>query len=74
MRLLPIVSEGFNVFLELPLKIITRKYNYEIISINWNGRKHGKSKFRIKEISSLYIFTLIYCLLEKILLNKHKYK
>ena len=69
---LPIVSESFNVFLELPLKIITRKYSYSITSINWNGRVHGKSKFKIKEIGSMYIFTLLYCLLEKILLNKHK--
>jgi len=69
---LPIVSESFNVFLELPLKIITRKYSYSITSINWNGRRHGKSKFKIKEIGSMYVFTLLYCLLEKILLNKHK--
>ena len=69
-KLLPIVSENFNVFLELPLKIITRNYVYKIIPINWNGRKIGVSKFKIKEMSSKYIFTLLYCLLEKILLNK----
>ena len=69
---LPLVSENFNIFLELPLKIITRKYSYTIIPINWTGRIHGESKFRIKEIGSMYIFTLLYCLFEKILLNKHK--
>ena len=69
---LPLVSENFNVFLELPLKIITRKYSYNVTSINWNSRIHGKSKFKIKEIGSMYIFTLLYCLLEKILLNKNK--
>ena len=72
LKLLPLVSESFNVFLELPLKIITRKYTYKIIPINWTGRIHGKSKFKIKEIGSMYIFTLLYCLSEKILLNKHK--
>tara|TARA_B100000767_G_C19709799_1_gene512245 strand:- start:140 stop:859 length:720 start_codon:yes stop_codon:yes gene_type:complete len=71
-KLLPIVSENFNVFLELPLKIITRNYSYKIIPISWNGRKKGKSKFKIKEISSMYIFTFLYCLLEKILLKKIK--
>ena len=71
-KLLPLVSENFNIFLELPLKIITRKYSFRIIPINWTGRKHGESKFRIKEIGSMYIFTLLYCLFEKILLNKHK--
>jgi len=69
---LPLVSENFNVFLELPLKIITRKYSYSIIPINWTGRAHGESKFKIKEIGSMYIFTLLYCLFEKILLNKYK--
>jgi len=72
LSLFPIVSESFNVFLELPLKIITRNYSYKIIPISWNGRNNGKSKFRIKETSSMYIFTLIYCLIEKILLNKKK--
>ena len=72
-KLLPIVSENFNVFLELPLKIVTRNYFYKVIPISWKGRKIGVSKFRIKEMSSMYIFTLFYCLFEKILLNKkHK--
>tara|TARA_E500000178_G_scaffold335232_1_gene371910 strand:+ start:723 stop:1451 length:729 start_codon:yes stop_codon:yes gene_type:complete len=70
LKLFPIVSENFNVFLELPLKIITRNLNYKIVSINWYGRKIGLSKFKIKEISSMYIFTLLYCLFEKILLKK----
>lgn len=72
LKLLPLVSESFNVFLELSLKIITRKYSYKIIPISWTQRIHGKSKFKIKEIGSMYIFTLLYCLSEKILLNKHK--
>ena len=66
----PIVSESFNVFLELPLKIINRKMNYQIISINWYGRKKGFSKFKFKELRSKYLFTLIYCFAEKILLLK----
>jgi dolichol-phosphate mannosyltransferase len=71
LKLFPIVSENFNVFLELPLKIINRHYSYSIIPINWNGRKYGVSKFKIKEMGSMYIFTLMYCFLEKILLNKN---
>ena len=63
-------SENFNVFLELPLKVITRKLNYKVIPINWYGRRIGESKFKIKEVGSKYIFTLLYCFLEKILLNK----
>ncbi len=68
----PLVSESFNIFLEIPLKIISRKYNYEIIPINWTGRKKGKAKFKIKELRSKYLFTLIYCFIEKNLLNIKK--
>ena len=35
----PLISESFNIFLEIPLKLISRKYNYKIIPINWIGRK-----------------------------------
>ena len=71
-NLLPLVSESFNIFLEIPLKIISRNYSYEIIEINWNGRKKGKAKFKIKELRSKYLFTLMYCFFEKILLNIKK--
>lgn len=70
LKLFPIVSENFNVFLELPLKIISREYNYKIIPITWNGRKKGVTKFNLQEIGSKYIFTFLYCFFEKILLKK----
>jgi len=70
LELFPLVSENFNVFLEIPLKIISRKYKFEIIPISWKGREKGITKFNIKELSSKYIFTALYCLLEKILLKK----
>jgi len=70
LKTLPLVSESFNVFLELPLKIISRKMKYKIIPISWTNRKEGDSKFDIKELHSKYLFTLIYCWLEKILLRK----
>ena len=70
--LMPFVSESFNIFLEIPLKIIGRGYSYRIIKINWYGRKKGEAKFKIKELRSKYIFTLLYCLLEKILLKIEK--
>ena len=69
-ELMPIVSDHFNVFLELPLKIIIRNYKYKIIPISWKGRKIGVSKFKISELGSMYIFTLLYCFIEKILLKK----
>jgi len=68
-KIRPIVSENFNIFLELPLKIISRKFTYSIIPINWQNRKVGKAKFKMKELSSKYLFTLLYCFLEKVLLR-----
>ena len=70
LKTFPLVSESFNIFLELPLKIISRKMKYKIIPISWINRKKGTSKFDIKELRAKYLFTLIYCLLEKILLKK----
>ena len=70
LKTFPLVSESFNIFLELPLKIISRKMNYKIIPISWKNRKEGNSKFEIKELRSKYLFTLIYCWLEKVLLKK----
>ena len=69
-KLTPLVSENFNIFLEIPLKIISRGYSYKIIPINWKNRTKGEAKFRIRELSSKYLFTLFYCFLEKILLKK----
>ena len=72
MEIMPLISESFNIFLEIPLKVISRNYNYKIISINWMGRKKGEAKFKIKELGSKYLFTLIFCFIEKSLLNIKK--
>ena len=72
LEIMPLISESFNIFLEIPLKIISRNYKYRIISINWMGRMKGKSKFKIKELGSKYLFTLIYCFIEKNLLGLKK--
>ena len=70
LKTFPLVSESFNIFLEMPLKIVSRKMKYKIIPISWVNRKDGASKFDIKELKAKYLFTLIYCLLEKLLLKK----
>ena len=70
LKTFPLVSESFNVFLELPLKIISRRMKYKIVPISWTNRKEGNSKFDIKELKAKYLFTLIYCWLEKLLLKK----
>ena len=65
----PFISENFNIFLEIPLKIIIRKKKYKIIPISWKNRKKGISKFKVKELSSKYFFTFINCFIEKILIK-----
>ena len=47
-NVMPLVSESFNIFLEIPLKIINRGYSYEIININWYGRKKEQLNLRLK--------------------------
>ena len=69
----PFLSNHFNLTLELPLKIIIRGYNYEVVPNSWKNRKTGISKMKIKEMGSRYIFILFYCLIEK-LLTKNDYK
>ncbi len=73
LEILPIISENFNVFLELPLKIISRRYKYLVVPISWRNRSKGVSKFHLRELGSMYLFTLFYCLFEKIFL-KNKIK
>ena len=72
LEIMPLISESFNIFLEIPLKVISRNYSYKIIPINWTGRKKGETKFKIKELRAKYLFTLIYCFIEKNLLNFKK--
>ena len=71
-KLNPLVSKSFNIFFELPLKVITRGYKYKIIPIEYYDRTVGEAKFKIYELVSKYMFTLLYCFLEKFRLRKIK--
>lgn len=61
----PILSHHFNITVELPLKAIVRGYSWTVVPTSWYNRKHGVSKFKIKEMGSRYLFIVIYALLEK---------
>ena len=50
LEIMPLISESFNIFLEIPLKIISRNYRYKIIPINWMGRKKGRIKIQNQRI------------------------
>lgn len=66
----PLVSQYFNITVEMPLKAITSGFSYAIIPINWNGRGSGVSKYHIRELSRKYFFSILYVWLEKILLKE----
>ncbi len=63
----PILSQHFNLTVELPLKCIVRGYRYAVLPNSWKNRKSGASKLRIKEMGSRYLFIILYCWLERLL-------
>jgi len=63
----PLLSQHFNLTVELPLKCIIRGYRYTVLPNSWKNRKQGTSKLRIKEMGSRYLFIILYCWLERVL-------
>jgi dolichol-phosphate mannosyltransferase len=63
----PLLSQHFNMTVELPLKCIVRGYRYTVLENSWKNRKEGVSKLRIKEMGSRYLFVILYCWLENAL-------
>ncbi len=61
----PLLSNHFNLTVELPLKAIVRGYTYRVIPIGWRNRTEGVSKLKIKEMGSRYLFIVLYIWLEK---------
>jgi dolichol-phosphate mannosyltransferase len=61
----PILAHHFNITVELPLKAIVRGYSWTVVPTSWYNRKHGVSKFKIKEMGSRYLFIVLYALIEK---------
>jgi dolichol-phosphate mannosyltransferase len=60
----PLVSNHFNLTVELPLKAIVRGHSYGIVPIAWTNRRHGVSKLKLDEMGSRYVFIVLYVLLE----------
>jgi dolichol-phosphate mannosyltransferase len=63
----PLLSNHFNLTVELPLKAIVRGHSYSIIPITWRNRKVGTSKLSMQEMGSRYLFIVLYALLERYL-------
>jgi len=70
LKIYPILSNHFSITVELPLKMITRKFNYKIIDNSWENREHGVSKMRIFNSVVTYLIIITYCLIDKYFWNK----
>ncbi len=60
----PLVSNHFNLTVELPLKAVIRGHSYAIIPISWTNRTSGESKLRLQEMGSRYLYIVLMVLLE----------
>ena len=69
----PLVSNHFNITVEIPLKAFIRGYSYTVVPISWYGRASGISKYNLREVQRKYDFSILYVWLEKSLL-KNEFK
>jgi dolichol-phosphate mannosyltransferase len=60
----PLLSNHFNLTVELPLKAIVRGHSYAVVPISWRNRKSGASKLSLQEMGSRYLFIVLYVWLE----------
>jgi dolichol-phosphate mannosyltransferase len=60
----PLLSQHFNLTVEIPLKAIVRGHSYAITPIGWTNRTAGESKLRLQEMGSRYLFIVLYVFFE----------
>jgi dolichol-phosphate mannosyltransferase len=60
----PLLSNHFNLTVEMPLKAIVRGYTFAVVPVTWTNRQHGVSKLRLNEMGSRYVFIVLYVWLE----------
>jgi dolichol-phosphate mannosyltransferase len=60
----PLLSNHFNLTVEMPLKAIIRGHSYAIVPISWTNRTWGTSKLALQEMGSRYLFSVLYAFLE----------
>ena len=61
----PLLSNHFNLTVEIPLKAIVRGHSYRVVPITWRNRNAGESKLSLHEMGSRYAFIVLYVLLER---------
>ena len=60
----PLLSNHFNLTVEIPLKAIVRGHSFAVIPISWRNRTSGQSKLAMREMGSRYLFIVLYVFLE----------
>ncbi|MGA9285052.1 MAG: glycosyltransferase family 2 protein [Solirubrobacteraceae bacterium] len=60
----PLLSNHFNLTVEMPLKAVTRGYTFQVVPITWANRRRGESKLKLQEMGSRYMFIVLYVFLE----------
>jgi dolichol-phosphate mannosyltransferase len=60
----PLLSNHFNLTVEMPLKAIVRGFNYAVVPVTWRNRRHGVSQLKLQEMGSRYAFIVLYVWLE----------
>jgi dolichol-phosphate mannosyltransferase len=60
----PLLSNHFNLTVEIPLKAIVRGHSFKVVPITWRNRREGESKLSLQEMGSRYAFIVLYVLLE----------
>jgi dolichol-phosphate mannosyltransferase len=60
----PLLSNHFNLTVEMPLKAIVRGHSYSVVPISWTNRTYGVSKLKLQEMGSRYLFIVLYVFLE----------
>ena len=60
----PLLSNHFNLTVEMPLKAIVRGYSFPVVPVSWTNREAGGSKLSLHEMGSRYAFIVLYVWLE----------
>ena len=60
----PLLSNHFNLTVEMPLKAIVRGHSFAVVPVSWTNRTDGTSKLKIQEMGSRYLFIVLYVFLE----------
>ena len=63
-QLQPLLSNHFNLTVELPLKAFVRGYSFAVVPVTWTNRRYGVSKLNFQEMGSRYVFIILYVWLE----------